>query len=87
VSNDIGILIGPGGNPPQTLENNNIYDNDTNIDNQTNLNIIIQHNWWGTTDTHAIEQKIWDYYDDPSKGKVNYEPVATSSIAKAGPQG
>ena len=27
VSNDIGILIGPGGNPPQALENNNIYDN------------------------------------------------------------
>jgi hypothetical protein len=86
VSNEIGILIGPGGNPPQTLENNNIYDNDMNIDNQTNLDIVVQHNWWGTTDTHAIEQKIWDYDDDPSKGKVNYEPVETSEIEGAGPK-
>jgi len=86
VSNEIGILIGPGGNPPQTLENNNIHDNDMNIDNQTNLDIAAQHNWWGTTDTHTIEEKTWDYHDDTNKGKVNYEPVKTSEIAGAGPK-
>jgi len=86
VSNEIGILIGPGGNPPQTLRNNNIHDNDMNIDNQTNLDIVVQHNWWGTTDTHTIEEKTWDYHDDPNKGKVNYEPVKTSEIAGAGPK-
>ena len=86
VSNDIGGLIGPGGNPPQTLRNNNIHDNDMNIDNQTNLDIVVQHNWWGTTDTHTIEEKTWDYHDDPNKGKVNYEPVKTSEIAGAGPK-
>ena len=86
VSNDIGILIGPGGNPPQTLRNNNIYDNDVNIDNQANLDIAAQHNWWGITDTYTIEEKTWDYHDDPSKGKVNYEPIETSEIAGAGPK-
>ncbi len=86
VSNDIGILIGPGGNPPQTLKSNNVYNNEMNIDNQANLDIAAQNNWWGTTDIDEIEAKIHHYNDDPNVGKVNYQPIATSKIAVAGPQ-
>jgi len=79
-------LIGPGGNPPQTLRNNNIYDNDVNIDNQVNLDIAAQHNWWGITATEEIEAKIHHYNDDSSLGKVNYQPIATAEITGAGPK-
>jgi hypothetical protein len=57
-----------------------------NIENHATLDIAAQDNWWGTTDTRAIEQKIWDNHDDPSKGKVNYEPIKTSEIEGAGPK-
>ena len=84
VRNEIGIGMGTGVSPPQSLKNNNIYDNDMNIENHTKLDVAAQDNWWGTTDTRAIEQKIWDYHNDSSKGKVNYQPIKTSEIASAG---
>jgi len=56
-----------------------------NIDNQANLDIAAQNNWWGTTDTEEIEAKIHNFNDDSSLGKVNYVPIATSAIADAGP--
>ena len=87
VSNDFGILIGPGGKPPQTLKNNNIYDNDVNIGNYATLDVAVPNNWWGTTDIDEIEAKIQHYTDDPNLGKVNYQPIATAKIADAGPQG
>jgi len=87
VSNDVGILIGPGGNPPQTLKNNNVYDNDVNISNHTALDVDARQNWWGTIDTEVIEEKIWDSNDDMGIGKVSYQPIAISRIADAGLQG
>lgn len=35
-------------------------------------------NWWGTTDTTQIDQKIWDYWDSFEGGKVLYSPILTS---------
>lgn len=35
------------------------------------------HNYWGTTDKSEIEDKIYDYYDDISLGKVIFKPIAT----------
>jgi hypothetical protein len=42
-------------------------------------------NWWGTTNTTAIDQKIWDYYDNFNLGKVNYTPFLTAPNPEAMP--
>jgi len=87
VNNDLGIAVVPTASPSLRIEKNNIYDNDViNITNPTGADIAAQNNWWGTTDIDEIEAKIRHYNDDPSLGKVNYQPIATSKIADAGPQ-
>ncbi|MBA7639154.1 hypothetical protein ES703_46812 [subsurface metagenome] len=87
VDNDMGIAVVPTASPSLRIENNNIYDNDVNnITNPTVADISAQNNWWGTTDIDEIEAKIHHYNDDPSVGKVNYQPIATAKIADAGPQ-
>lgn len=35
------------------------------------------HNWWGTTDTSLVHERIYDYYDDISLDKVIFEPIAS----------
>ena len=48
--------------------------------NNTASNIDARYNYWNTTDTTTINIKIWDYYDDFTKGKVFYKPFLTDSL-------
>jgi len=41
------------------------------------------NNYWGTADSAAISQQIYDFYDDHTWGYVVYEPYATSLVAQA----
>jgi hypothetical protein len=41
------------------------------------------YNWWGTTDTQAINQTIQDYKTNPSTGKVNFTPFLTELNTQA----
>ncbi len=78
-NNNYGILLSPG----------NIRDiKDNNINNNSKFNVYInspkkygdfdfRYNWWGTTDTSIIDEKIYDYNNDWDLGKVNYIPFLT----------
>ncbi|MCW4034735.1 MAG: right-handed parallel beta-helix repeat-containing protein [Candidatus Bathyarchaeota archaeon] len=62
----------------QTLVYNNIYDNsEYNIKFLSTSSLNATYNWWGTTDTEAIAQTIYDYYEDFYLGKVNFTPLLT----------
>jgi len=60
----------------------------TNILNNTleevyvdsNLDINAKNNWWGTTNESVIDEEIFDYYDDPTCGVVDYKPCLTSEV-------
>lgn len=61
------------------IENNRICSNALyNIDNRTDLNIFIPTNCFCTTDSTEIETKIFDGYDDITKGLVGYAIFDTS---------
>ncbi|MCF8405534.1 MAG: right-handed parallel beta-helix repeat-containing protein [Bacteroidales bacterium] len=54
---------------------NNIYGNGGyNIRNNTSGDIDAQYVYWGTTDSLTITTTIYDFYDDGSKGIVNFYP-------------
>ncbi len=53
------------------------------IENLTPNNITAQNNWWGTADPAVIGQRIFDYYDDYTKGIVLYTPVDSGPIRSA----
>lgn len=79
--NEIGILTGEYKYLQLSVSRNNIFDNlDYNIKVQTSADIDAVNNYWGTTDTTIIDEKIYDYYDDISLGKVNYIPFATAEL-------
>jgi hypothetical protein len=74
-SNAIGIALGPigFGQPAPLIENNRIcYNSDYNIDNRTDLNLFIPTNCFCITDSAVLEEKIFDGYDDITKGLISY---------------
>jgi parallel beta-helix repeat protein len=83
--NTNGISLRGNANP--TIVNNNFEDNSNyNIHMGLNtVNIDASGNWWGTTDTFEIDEKIWDYNDDFDLGKVNYLPFLTAANPQAVP--
>jgi hypothetical protein len=61
-----------------TIANNSIHNNTQyNFYNNQPDNVTAEYNWWGTTDIDAINASIYDYYDDASKGIVDYVPYLT----------
>ena len=57
------------------IVNNCIYDNDYNFYNTVSTDYHIGPNWWGTTDSSAIDSTVFDYYDDFKIGYVTFMPV------------
>lgn len=43
------------------------------------------YNWWGTTDTSQIDERLWDFYDDFRLGKVIYTPFLNAPSPGAPP--
>jgi len=79
-----GIVIHHYTEGDPKIEKNNIYNNkygNLRLDNVAH-SFNASSNWWGTDNTDEIAQKIHDYYDDPTLGKVNYQPFE-KSIVKA----
>lgn len=57
------------------IKNNNIFGNvQNNVALSTNANVDLTHNWWGTTDTQAINQTIVDSKSSSSLGTVSFVP-------------
>ena len=49
------------------------------------VDINVANNWWGTTDTTTIEEKIYDYHDDFNLGEATYTPILTEPNPQAIP--
>ncbi|MFA7156901.1 MAG: right-handed parallel beta-helix repeat-containing protein [Bacilli bacterium] len=66
------------------IKNNIVTDNSAekgrDFYNEGDSSVTVTNNWWGTTVTSIIDEKIYDYYDDISLGKVNYEPFALAEL-------
>jgi lipopolysaccharide export system protein LptA len=63
-----------------TVTSNNIYGNTIyNVKNQNPSNINANYNWWGTTDTQAINQTIYDFKDDFTLGTVSFVPFLSAA--------
>jgi hypothetical protein len=84
--NDVGIYltwIGIAG-PSPTILNNNIYNNSNyNIKSSLSNDINATYNWWGTTDTQAINQTIYDFKNDFNLGTVTFVPFLTEPNPEA----
>jgi hypothetical protein len=66
-----------------TIRYNTITNNSVGIEMNIAENIDATNNWWGTTDTQAIEQSIHDFEDDFNLGKVTFVPFLTAPNPEA----
>lgn len=67
-----------------TIQNNNLQDNSNcNLKITGSDDISIPNNYWGTTSTDEIKQKIYDYNFDFNLGKVSYTPILNQPVAGA----
>jgi hypothetical protein len=82
--NSVGLTLGyedqtGHGSPLQKILNNNFQDNSNYnfylSDSSSNINAT--YNWWGTTDTQAINQTIYDFKNDFNLGTVDFVPFLT----------
>jgi hypothetical protein len=65
---------------PVGIVYNNINSNDYDVLVQREdprITINMTHNWWGTTNTSFVDQKIWDQKDNGRLCLVNYTPFLT----------
>ncbi len=74
-NNGIGIHNPPGDS---IIFNNNILGNTINSVTATTPDVTASLNWWGTTDLAAVNQTIYDHYDDEQWGTVTFTPILTS---------
>ena len=75
-----GIHVHGNGNGEE-ITNNNIFNNSGyDFINDSLVDIVASNNYWGTTNSSEIDNKIYDYYDDISLRKVIYEPFALQQI-------
>lgn len=79
--NNKGVLLGPVsfGQPVPVVENNRICGNSLyNIENSTDLNLFLPTNCFCESDSTIIEDKIYDGYDDITRGLISYAIFDTS---------
>ncbi len=79
-NNRIGIHNPLGGS---SIHNNNILSNSVNSVTATKPDVDAANNWWGTTDLAAINQTIYDHWDDQQWGKIMYSPILSSPSSSA----
>jgi parallel beta-helix repeat protein len=81
-ANSIGIQCNPSQS--STITNNNIQGNNQyNLRSESANDITATNNWWGTTDSSAINQTIYDNKFDFNLGKVIFIPFLTAPNPEA----
>jgi hypothetical protein len=68
-----GRAIQPSYLPP-TITQNNFLSNTQNIYMALTSDLDAPNNWWGNTNTSAINQTIYDYKNSTVLGRVNFSP-------------
>jgi len=69
-----------------TVNSNNIYNSSVSgyfVENWGSSNVNLDNNYWYTNNSEEISNKIYDYYDDVSLGKVIYVPFLIEPEPKA----
>jgi hypothetical protein len=83
-NNQEGIVV--SNSPTLTVKNNNLEDDGNySFYLYTGNNVDAASNWWGTTDTQAIENSIWDSTFEPYVGTVSINPILTAPNQQAYP--
>jgi hypothetical protein len=77
--------VGIATSAPMSVTYNNIEGNNQSIYLTSSNNLDATNNWWGTTDTQAINQTIYDNKNNANLGTVTFVPFLTEPNPEASP--
>lgn len=80
IYNPEGIVI---NYPSSIIAHNNLFYNQYNVATTSAANVNATYNWWGTIDTQAINQTIYDFNDNFNLGTVFFVPFLDSPNTRA----
>jgi hypothetical protein len=76
-----------GVTPASIVVYNNIQNHtEFNVGIRQADNVTVSNNWWGTTDTQAINQTIFDFKNDFNLGTVTFTPFLTEPNPETEPR-
>jgi hypothetical protein len=78
-------VVGIAASAPLSIIYNNIEGNKQSIYLTSSSNLDAANNWWGITDTQAINQTIHDNKNDANLGTVTFVPFLTEPNPEASP--
>ena len=84
---DNGNALYTGNYGDLTVANCNITDDVSVGSLEGTYTMNFSNNYWGTTDTAVIDDRIHDYYDDFTLPEITYEPILTEAVVDAGYSG
>jgi len=70
-NSSVGISIAPSSVSP-IITGCNIFENGTDMSNNSSNIITATGNYWGTTDINEIFAQIYDRFDNPKNGEINF---------------
>lgn len=68
-----------GFSAPFVFENNCFDSNSFNVQAVSSTTYTLSNNWWGSTDSAAIEAKMYDYDQDFKSGHIYFMPLLTQA--------
>lgn len=74
----VGTLSNTTADSRLTLRGNSIPVTPMAVWNGCSINIDAKSNWWGTTNTSTINQRIHDQIDESTVGLVTYQPIISN---------
>lgn len=85
--NEVGIISDQGSYPSSlTLSNNNFIANDKySVKNNRSYSDTINstNNYWGTSNEAEVQSAIFDFFDDPVFGVIDYDPILNAHSLEA----
>jgi hypothetical protein len=67
-----------------TIQNNNLMNNGLyNLVTSFSSDVNVSSNWWGTTDSQAIDNTIYDFKDDFTLGTIIFSPFLSAPSTSA----
>lgn len=80
-NNDKGVIVSSYDTFTATIHNNNIFGNvNYNVVNTDAASLDLTSNWWGTTSSGEIDDKLFEFHDDAALGILHYVSILSTPV-------
>jgi uncharacterized protein YjbI with pentapeptide repeats len=83
---EVGVIVNAGPGLCRISDSNLVSNTQYAVDHRQARDLEAVNNYWGTAEAASIPLAIRDYFDDITRGRVNFAPFSPTPLADAGPR-